>query len=77
MPDPLKLSATWWNYFSTKKDEDLKTGIQTFLDRVNEQLSNLPIDEQKKYQVTVKSPPTYWHMKHSLIKKALNLLLLN
>ncbi len=53
LPDPLKLSATWWNYFSTKKDEDLKTGIQTFLDRLNEQLSNLPIDEQKKYQVTV------------------------
>ncbi len=53
LPDPLKLSATWWNYFSTKKDENLKTGIQSFLERVNEQVSNLPLDEQKKYQVVV------------------------
>lgn len=50
LPDPLKLVATWWGYFSTKSGEELKRGIAGFIGRVNEQISHLPLDEQKKYQ---------------------------
>lgn len=50
LPDPLKLVATWWGYFSTKSGEELKQGIAGFIGRVNEQISHLPLDEQKKYQ---------------------------
>lgn len=50
LPDPLKLVATWWGYFSTKSGEELKQGIAGFIGRINEQISHLPLDEQKKYQ---------------------------
>lgn len=52
-PDPLKLSATWWGYFSTKTDDDLKAGITAFIERVNEQAGHLSLEEQKKYQITL------------------------
>ncbi|WP_077927978.1 mechanosensitive ion channel domain-containing protein [Wohlfahrtiimonas populi] len=50
LPDPLKLVTTWWGYFSTKSGDELKQGIAGFIGRVNEQISHLPLDEQKKYQ---------------------------
>lgn len=50
LPDPLKLVTTWWSYFSTKSGDALKQGIAEFVGRVNEQISHLPMEEQKKYQ---------------------------
>lgn len=50
LPDPLKLVATWWGYFSTKSGDELKQGIAGFIGRINEQISHLTLDEQKKYQ---------------------------
>lgn len=50
LPDPLKLSATWWSYFASQSGDNLKKGIEQFVSRVNEQISLLPSEEQKKYQ---------------------------
>lgn len=50
LPDPLKLSATWWSYFASQSGDNLKKGIEQFVSRVNEQISLLPPEEQKKYQ---------------------------
>lgn len=50
LPDPLKLVTTWWSYFSTKTGDELKLAIGEFVGQVNEQISHLPLDEQKKYQ---------------------------
>ena len=50
LPDPLKLVTTWWSYFSTKTGDELKLAIGEFVGQVNEQISHLPLEEQKKYQ---------------------------
>ncbi|WHR55536.1 mechanosensitive ion channel [Wohlfahrtiimonas chitiniclastica] len=53
LPDPLKLSATWWGYFSSKNEDDLKGAIEAFIKHVSEQIAQLPAEEQKQYQTVV------------------------
>lgn len=49
LPDPVRLTAAWWQYFELAEGEELQKRIDAFLERIDNQVALVGEAEQQKY----------------------------